>query len=109
MWTAVGVQGALLAALGVERIGIEALVVGCVPLEQRQRVREEISRAIGGRLGEWRCQGELVRSPAVAFTDLIFESARDAVAKSAGVEEAEVLSCPECELILFDQATQSFR
>lgn len=97
MWTAVGVQGALLAALGVERSGIEALVVGGVRIERRYRVGEEVSRAIGGRLGEWECQGKRVRTPAVAFTDRTFESARDAVARSAGVDEAEVLSCPECE------------
>ncbi|ORY88095.1 domain-domain-containing protein [Leucosporidium creatinivorum] len=88
-------EGALLAALGVERIGIEALVVGGVPMEQRHRVGEEVIRAVCGRLGEWEWKGERARTPAVAFTDLTFDSARDAVAEREAVDEAEVMSCPE--------------
>lgn len=93
MWTAVGLQGALLSALGVDSIQIDGLAVGGVALEERDKVGEEVVRAIGGRLGGW----EGLRAPSVAFTDVAFDSARDIVALRYGVDETDVLSCPECE------------
>lgn len=95
MWTAVGVQGALLSALGVGRIELELLVVGGVPVEERERVGEEVARAVGGRLGEWEFDGERAKPPRVAFTELGFEAARSVVAVKAGVAEEDVLSCPD--------------
>ena len=96
MWAAVGVQGALLSALGVGPIRIDALVVGGVPADQRTQVATEVERAIGGRLGDWDWQGARSKTPAVAFTDLVFGGARDGIAQAEGIEEAEVVSCPEC-------------
>lgn len=93
MWTAVGLQGALLSALRVEQIRFDLLVVGGVASSERHKVKEEVERAISGRLGGWGC----VEAPTVAFTDMLFDAARDVVAESDELEEAEILSCPECE------------
>jgi hypothetical protein len=78
-------------------VGIEILVVGGVAEGERERVGEEVRRAVGGRLDGWGCGQVKVQTPAIAFTNAVFEGARDFVAAKAGVAESEVVSAAESE------------
>lgn len=100
VWSLLGLQGALLSQLGMQRIPIDALVIGGVPKEHRERVGEEAGRAVGGRLEAWARSLGLNQheftSPAIQFTDRVFEHGREAVAADEGCDVSEVASCSEC-------------
>ena len=70
--------------------------------EERDKVKGEIRRAIGGRLEGWNgLIGEEVDVPEVGLASEEFEHARNVVARQYGVKEEEVVSCQECESLLF--------
>ncbi|GAA6039898.1 hypothetical protein JCM8097_006789 [Rhodosporidiobolus ruineniae] len=103
LWNLLGVQGGLLSAMGVRRIGVELLVVGSegVPPdeEEREKVRKEIERAVGGRLEPWAkklgLSEEEFRVLRVEWTDRAFEHGREEVARQEGVGKEAVVSCAE--------------
>ncbi|SCV69433.1 BQ2448_2453 [Microbotryum intermedium] len=92
MWSLVGVQGGTLAALGVDRIIVSTLVVGGVPKDEQERVEAEVTRAVGGRLGDWIMDGCRSTVPYVGFCDAVFEKDRSAI-EGPG----EVVSAAESE------------
>ncbi|GAA5880957.1 hypothetical protein JCM3774_001486 [Rhodotorula dairenensis] len=99
VWSLLGLQGALLSQLGVEKIPLDSLVVGGVPAQHRDRIRDEVRRAVGGRLEDWaRSVGvgpdEFV-PPDVGFTECEFEHGREAVAADEGCDASEIASCSE--------------
>lgn len=100
VWSLLGLQGALLSQLGMQRLPIDALVIGGVPEEHRERVGEEAGRAVGGRLEAWARSVGLEQHdftpPVIHFTDRIFEHGREAVAADEGCDVSEVASCSEC-------------
>lgn len=102
LWALLGSQGGLLSALAVRRIPVEMLVVGNegVPREEKERVKEEIRRAVGGRLEDWAerlgLRDEFV-VPTVEWTDRGFVHSREAVARRRGVGKEAVVGCPESE------------
>lgn len=100
VWSLLGPQGALLSQLGIQRIPIDALVIGGVPQEHRERVGEEAGRAVGGRLEAWARSVGLGQNaftpPLIHFTDRAFEHGREAVAADEGCDVSEVASCSEC-------------
>ncbi|GAA5968999.1 hypothetical protein JCM11641_000805 [Rhodosporidiobolus odoratus] len=101
LWSLLGAQGGLLSALGVTKVPIEVLVVGSegVPGEERDKVREEVRRAVGGRLETWARRSGLGQEdfqvPVVKWTDRVYEHAREAVARREGVKKEEVAGCAE--------------
>lgn len=99
MWSLLGVQGGLLSTLGVQVKLSYVSVSGTEGSEEeRDKVRGEIRRAIGGRLESWRGpEGEEVVVPEVGLASEEFEHARNVVARQYGVKEEEVVSCQECE------------
>lgn len=100
VWSLLGLQGALLSQLGIKRLPVDALVIGGVPQEHRDRVGEEAGRAVGGRLEAWARSVGLgehdFTPPAIHFTDRVFEHGREAVAADEGCDVSEVASCSEC-------------
>ncbi|GAA5963530.1 hypothetical protein JCM3765_006270 [Sporobolomyces pararoseus] len=98
LWSLLGVQGGLLSTLGVH-VQLSLISVSGVKgnEEEREKVRGEIRRAVGGRLEEWRGpQGERVKVPEIGLSkEVEFEHSREVVARSAGVKEDEVVSCQE--------------
>lgn len=97
VWSLLGLQGALLSQLGVRRIPIAFLVVGGVPEQLRRRVKDEVRRAVGGRLEDWARALGMAESdfcpPSIHFSDNVFDHAREEVARQAGCDEADVASC----------------
>lgn len=83
-----GIQGALLSALGVDKIQIHVLVVGDVELGQREKVEEEVQRALNGRLGT-----SAIGVLDVGFTESQFDGGRR--------DGTGVVSCPESCVSLF--------
>ncbi|SGY77205.1 BQ5605_C005g03579 [Microbotryum silenes-dioicae] len=79
MWSMVGVQGGLLAALGMDRIILSMLVVGAVPRDERGRVEKEVGRAVGARIGDWSLNEWRSIIPEVVFCDAVFENDRSAI------------------------------
>ena len=67
--------------------------------EEREKVRGEVRRAVGGRLEEWQGpRGERVKVPEIGLSrEVELEHSREVVAKSAGAGEEEVVSCQESE------------
>lgn len=112
VWSLVGLQGALLSHLGVDRVPIDALVVGGVPPAQdRDRIRKEVRRAVGGRLEDWARSvgirvGEFV-PPDIGFTAREFEHGREAVAADEGCDVSEIASCSECTTCFLSPRTQA--
>ncbi|GAA6013451.1 hypothetical protein JCM11491_006087 [Sporobolomyces phaffii] len=98
MWSLVGVQGSLLSTLGV-RVYVSYVAVSGIEggRDEREKVRGELRRAIGGRLEGWTGpRGEGVRVPEVGLTsELEFEHSREVVAKSDAVRAEDVASCQE--------------
>ncbi|GAA5941949.1 tRNA-specific adenosine deaminase [Sporobolomyces koalae] len=98
LWSLLGVQGALLARLGVE-VRIDCLAVSGVQGDstRKEKVREEIRRAVGGRLEGWIGPRDvLVQVPTVGLAEHVdFEHAREAVARDFEVSQNEVVSCQE--------------
>lgn len=76
---------------------MEVLVVGGVAEEERERVGEEVRRAVGGRLEGWKCEGWDVKVPEVGFAESEFEGAKDVTAKRGGVDMESLVSCTESE------------
>ncbi|CEQ43139.1 SPOSA6832_05029 [Sporobolomyces salmonicolor] len=98
LWALVGLQGGLLSSLRVERVRLGCLAVSGVKgaEEYRERVRDEVRRAVGGRLEGWvGPAGERAAVPRVELVEVEFEHSREAVAREYGVEEDEALSCQE--------------
>ncbi|BGP24191.1 hypothetical protein JCM10295v2_003099 [Rhodotorula toruloides] len=101
LWVLLGMQGGLLSALGggLERVKLTLVVIGGIKAELREKVGEEVRRAIGGRLEHWARRMELSEEvfsvPEVAFTDREFEHSKEVVAAKAGCGLLEVLSCGE--------------
>ncbi|GAA5904997.1 hypothetical protein JCM6882_002414 [Rhodosporidiobolus microsporus] len=103
MWALLGAQGGLLSALGMGRIVVQVLVVGDegVPKEEgeREKVRNEVRRAVGGRLEPWARQIGLSEQEfavsEVHWTSRVFEHARAAVCEREGVEKEAVAGCAE--------------
>ncbi|GJN88922.1 hypothetical protein Rhopal_001893-T1 [Rhodotorula paludigena] len=96
LWSLLGLQGALLSQLGMRRVPLECVVVGGEFDEaERDKIRDECRRAIGGRLETWaRSIGlseDEFRVPDVAFTDRQYEGARDIVAARQDVAVSEVV------------------
>lgn len=102
LWALLGMQGGLLSALGdgVEKVKLSLVVVGGIKEELREKVGEEVRRAIGGRLEDWARRSGLDEGefsvPKAAFTDRDFEHSREVVAAKEGCELADVLRCGEC-------------
>ncbi|GAA6047092.1 hypothetical protein JCM3770_004193 [Rhodotorula araucariae] len=103
LWALLGLQGGLLAQLGVRRVPLECVVVagGFAHWddERRERIRSECTRALGGRLEQWAREVGLdeaeFRTPDVAFAEHEFDGAREVVARREGVAVGEVLGCAE--------------
>ncbi|GAA5834686.1 hypothetical protein JCM11251_003632 [Rhodosporidiobolus azoricus] len=103
MWSLLGMQGALLSAVGVGRITAEVIVVGSdgVPEddEEREKVRLEVKRAVGGRLETWTKRIGLreaeFRAPEVRWTTRLFGHSRAAVCEREGVGKEGVAGCAE--------------
>ncbi|BGO96437.1 hypothetical protein RTG_02004 [Rhodotorula toruloides ATCC 204091] len=101
LWALLGMQGGLVSGLGegVEKVKLSLVVVGGIKEELRERVGEEVRRAIGGRLEEWArrvgLDAEEFGVPEVAFTDRQFEHSREVVAAEEGCDLSDVLSCGE--------------
>ncbi|BGP07566.1 tRNA-specific adenosine deaminase 1 [Rhodotorula toruloides] len=101
LWALLGMQGGLLSALGdgVEKVKLSLVVVGGIKEELREKVGEEVRRAIGGRLEDWARRSGLDEGefsvPKAAFTDRDFEHSREVVAAKEGCELTDVLSCGE--------------
>ncbi|GAA5963872.1 hypothetical protein JCM21900_004434 [Sporobolomyces salmonicolor] len=98
LWALVGLQGGLLSSLRVEPVRLACLAVSGVKgaEEYRERVRDEVRRAVGGRLEGWvGPAGERAAVPTVELVEVEFEHSREAVAREYGVEEEEALSCQE--------------
>ncbi|GAA6024081.1 hypothetical protein JCM10207_009303 [Rhodosporidiobolus poonsookiae] len=104
-WGLCGAQGGLLSAAGVGRVPIAVLVVGsegvpCDPAE-REKVRCEIARAVGGRVEPWArtvglSEGEEGYDPsAVEWTERRFGHSRESVAEREGWAREEVAGCVE--------------
>lgn len=102
LWVLLGLQGGLMSSLGggVEKVKLSLVVVGGIRPELREKVGEEVRRAIGGRLEEWARRTGINEGdftvPEVAFTDLTFEHSREVVAAQEGCDLSDVLSCGEC-------------
>ncbi|GAA5989062.1 hypothetical protein JCM5350_003644 [Sporobolomyces pararoseus] len=98
LWSLLGVQGGLLSTLGVH-VELSFIAVSGVKgsREERDKVRGEIRRAVGGRLEEWQGpKGEQVKVPEIGLSrEVDFEHSREVVARSARVREEEVVSCQE--------------
>ncbi|GAA5966533.1 hypothetical protein JCM3765_000948 [Sporobolomyces pararoseus] len=98
LWSLLGVQGGLLSTLGVH-IQLNYISASGVKgsKEEREKVRGEIRRAVGGRLEEWQGpQGERVNVPEIGLSkEVEFEHSREVVARTTGVKEDEVVSCQE--------------
>ncbi|GAA6001188.1 tRNA-specific adenosine deaminase [Rhodotorula paludigena] len=100
LWSLLGPQGALLSQLGMRRVPLECVVIGGEFAEaERDKIRDECRRAIGGRLETWARSIGLSEDdfdgPDVAFTDRQFEGAREVVAAKQGVAVSEVVGCAE--------------
>lgn len=107
-WALTGLQGSLLAALGMGRVPLTMLVIGG-GVDQDPQVRaivhEEVRRAVGDR--NWRDgwtgpSGQVASTPDVRFvnsfdSELVFVHARDVVARTRDCAEADLVSCPESE------------
>lgn len=104
LWSLLGPQGALLSQLGMRRVPLECVVIGGEFDEaEREKIRDECRRAIGGRLETWARSIGLSENefhvPKVAFTEHQFEGARAVVAAKQGVAVSEVVGCAECALL----------
>ncbi|KAM0753886.1 hypothetical protein T439DRAFT_166414 [Meredithblackwellia eburnea MCA 4105] len=82
-WALVGIQGGLLASLGVGAVKLHHIIIGGVQRDIRERVATEVRRAVGTRVR--------ITGPEIGFTDLAFEhSGAEAFGK-------EMVSCPDCK------------
>ncbi|GAA5855264.1 hypothetical protein JCM8547_009008 [Rhodosporidiobolus lusitaniae] len=103
MWALLGAQGGLLSALGVGRVKLEMLVVGDegVPEEEgeREKVRGEVRRAVGGRVEGWAKKVGLGEEEfevmEVDWTERVFEHSREKVAEREKVGKEELAGCAE--------------
>lgn len=101
LWSLLGLQGGLLSQVGVH-VELSFVAVSAVTgdWEEREKVRGETRRAVGGRLEDWEGpNGERVSVPDVGLAQTEFEHARNVVARKYGVKEEEVVSCQECECL----------
>ncbi|GAA5880203.1 hypothetical protein JCM16303_001250 [Sporobolomyces ruberrimus] len=98
MWSLLGIQGGLLATLGVH---VELSFIGISGVKgdetEKEKIRDEVTRAVGGRLDGWEGPREKrVRVPAVGLADRVdFSHSRESVAAAYDVAEEEVVSCQE--------------
>jgi len=103
IWSLLGVQGGLLSTLGVH-VELDYISISGVrgTEEEKDKIKGEIRRAVGGRLEGWRRpRGERVRVPEVGLSESIeFEHSREVVARMAGYKAEEVVSCQESEFAL---------
>ncbi|KAF9569456.1 adenosine deaminase/editase [Agrocybe pediades] len=88
-WNVLGIQGAL-GAQFLSPIYIDAVIIGEVPVDMQDVVREDCERAFWARLGEIEGlpEGYSIHRPQVHFTDIPFVHSRSALKSSSSCNES---------------------